>query len=431
MNSIRFRQFFRLFLFLAWLVLIFYLGSRVSYAQSPVHNFYFPIFFKGEKKVIIEPDPIPQLDTLKLEGQLPANWQFYFTMNEEKLPPTKGVSWVYDSNEGLIRETDQDQPVINMLYHPEINKITQYRFAESRFFEVLNPDTFEVERIIKAPSPYEDYLDLHDVKFSPNGDRVALMLYKPTELPVDVSGIFIPVVDFVLIEMNWPEMDTIYLYWSGLDNWDVADSTWPIDTNPDSYDAFHVNSLDYHPDPNRREMLISNRHFNEVININLDTGEIIWRLGGPHSDFTFVNDDGFSYQHTAEWTNAHNILIFDNANLTGQDTRIVEYELDYDYMEANKQISFFSNGYALAQGGVYEVWGNQGIQSRLFLISWGMVRRDEDCLMIACPLMSILDWQYQEIARFTYDQGLSGYAAYRLHGRPLPNYLTNDVDMIE
>ncbi|MHC4657344.1 MAG: aryl-sulfate sulfotransferase, partial [Planctomycetota bacterium] len=74
-----------------------------------------------------------------------------------------------------------------------------------------------------------------------------------------------------------------------------------------------------------------------VTKINSDTGEIIWRLSGAHSDFTFVNDplNGFRNQHAIRSTGNGRYLLFDNGNLHSPSvSRAVEYELDLDAMTA-------------------------------------------------------------------------------------------------
>ena len=58
----------------------------------------------------------------------------------------------------------------------------------------------------------------------------------------------------------------------------------------------HMNALDVDTD---HHLLLSSRHISEVTKIHRDTGRIIWRLGGAHSDFAFVADplNGFPNQH--------------------------------------------------------------------------------------------------------------------------------------
>jgi hypothetical protein len=61
------------------------------------------------------------------------------------------------------------------------------------------------------------------------------------------------------------------------------------------------------------------------------TGEIIWRLGGTHNQFTYINDplNGPSCQHTIRPLGNNRYTLFDNGNgHSPQVSRAVEYELD-------------------------------------------------------------------------------------------------------
>ena len=89
---------------------------------------------------------------------------------------------------------------------------------------------------------------------------------------------------------------------------------------------WHGNAID--ADGN---LLVSFRNSDEITKINSRTGEIIWRLGGKKSQFTFVNDplNGFSHQHGIRRLQNGNLILFDNGNLHSPPmSRAVEYKLD-------------------------------------------------------------------------------------------------------
>jgi hypothetical protein len=90
----------------------------------------------------------------------------------------------------------------------------------------------------------------------------------------------------------------------------------------------HMNAIDVDEDGH---LLVSSRHLSEVTKINRQTGQVIWRLGGPHSDFSFVNDplNGFSCQHDIRVVGQRRYTVFDNGNDHHPPvSRAVEYELD-------------------------------------------------------------------------------------------------------
>lgn len=130
--------------------------------------------------------------------------------------------------------------------------------------------------------------------------------------------------------------DELVFQWRAWENLDVAAIGPPQveDVRGASVRVSHMNAIDVDDDGN---ILVSSRHLNEVTKINRRTGEVIWRLGGPHSDFVFVNDplNGFSAQHDIRVVGRHRYTVFDNGNAHDPPvSRAVEYELDIENMTA-------------------------------------------------------------------------------------------------
>src|SRR5205823_4680390 len=101
-------------------------------------------------------------------------------------------------------------------------------------------------------------------------------------------------------------------------------------------DYMHINTAFRDSDNN---IIASFRHCDEVTKIYGAFGDLIWRLGGKHNQFTFSGIDAddtvhFSHQHDPERISKMHITIFDNGNLhprplAGNDTtRVLEYALD-------------------------------------------------------------------------------------------------------
>ena len=65
---------------------------------------------------------------------------------------------------------------------------------------------------------------------------------------------------------------------------------------------------------NDGHIIVSSCYLDEVTKINRQTKEIIWRLGGAHSDFIFENDEfnGFSGQHSVRVVGS--VRIFDSSS---------------------------------------------------------------------------------------------------------------------
>jgi len=77
------------------------------------------------------------------------------------------------------------------------------------------------------------------------------------------------------------------------------------------FDFFHINSIDVEPDGN---LLISARHTWTVYKVNRKTGEIMWRLGGKHSDFEMGAGTQFAWQHDARRQPDGSITLFDDGS---------------------------------------------------------------------------------------------------------------------
>jgi arylsulfate sulfotransferase len=92
-------------------------------------------------------------------------------------------------------------------------------------------------------------------------------------------------------------------------------------------DYAHVNSMFI--DPKDNNIIASFRNTDQVLKINRQTGNIMWRLGGKNSDFPMTDDQRFLRQHHATYINDNTILIFDNGFASSRNnTRIVEYTID-------------------------------------------------------------------------------------------------------
>lgn len=93
-------------------------------------------------------------------------------------------------------------------------------------------------------------------------------------------------------------------------------------------DIDHPNSLTLDLKGN---YIISFRNAGEITSIDSSTSTVLWRLGGAHNQFTFVNDplNGFSAQHFVRVLPNGHLLLFDNGwRHQPQESRAVEYVLD-------------------------------------------------------------------------------------------------------
>ncbi|MFC1569145.1 aryl-sulfate sulfotransferase [bacterium] len=124
--------------------------------------------------------------------------------------------------------------------------------------------------------------------------------------------------------------------WSSWDHLEIEDANHENLTGS-SINLVNFNSVAVDYD---EHLILSVRNYDEIIKIHRQTGEILWRLGGKHSDFQFINDpEQFTYQHDARPVpgKPNHYTLFDNGNDKPDEySRAVEYALNHDQMTAEK-----------------------------------------------------------------------------------------------
>ncbi|NNG28081.1 MAG: T9SS type A sorting domain-containing protein [Ignavibacteriaceae bacterium] len=183
--------------------------------------------------------------------------------------------------------------------------------------------------------------DFHEFLMLPNG-HVMLMSFHT--IIFDMSTI-IPggKTDCRLTIAVLQEQDSdgnVVFEWRDLDHIPITDSDEDLTGPTVLYTA--LNGFDLDDDGN---ILMSFRHLSEIIKINRATGEVIWRMGSPRSEFTYVgeHEENAPYYHARQ----HHIQRLPNGNVTLFDngeyhqppySRAVEYSLD----EVNKVATLVS-----------------------------------------------------------------------------------------
>jgi len=170
--------------------------------------------------------------------------------------------------------------------------------------------------------------DGHDLKVQPDGSYYMIgYRVNPVDLSHYVAGGSPEALERETVVQGFTAAGELILQWRAWDNYDVRDSKV-------SANFAHMNGLDIDDDGN---ILVSARHLSEVTKINRDSGEVMWRLGGAHSTFRFVNDplNGTSFQHNISALGKGRYLIFDNGDFHSPPvSRAVEYQLDLTNLTA-------------------------------------------------------------------------------------------------
>ena len=174
----------------------------------------------------------------------------------------------------------------------------------------------------------EGKTDYHDIRLLDDGGYI-LQCYDSTW--VDMGAPLPQLVRDILVIQEFNSEHNLLLNWNAMDYLSIGD--YPnINLTLPEITFMHGNSIEIDSDNN---LLLSNRVSNEVLKINRVTGEIIWIMGGPLNEFTFIDDplNGFNKQHDVRRIANGNITLFDNGTQhQPMISRAVEYAVD----ETNK-----------------------------------------------------------------------------------------------
>lgn len=210
--------------------------------------------------------------------------------------------------------------------------------------------------------------DFHEFSILPNGNLVFLSYEPATRNLSPFGGSSSGAVRDTVFQEVSPEGQVLF-QWESWPNFDYGDSVYAL--TPTDY--AHGNAVHVDTDGN---WLVSFRGFSQILKIHRTSGEVLWRLGGRDSDFTFIDDpfEGPCGQHTPSRVANGNLLIFDNgrdclpdvSNGRQGQTRIVEYALDEETMTAQLVWSYDRPGQeAVSQGSA------QRLSNGNTLIGWG------------------------------------------------------------
>lgn len=227
--------------------------------------------------------------------------------------------------------------------------------------------------------------DLHDIRLLPNGHYLMLGIESRT---MDLSGVelFPPgdapgssnavVRSGVIQELDANEQ--LVWEWHLADHIDFMEVDPARLNNPNNVDWSHSNALELDADGN---ILLSNRHFNSIIKVNRNNGEIMWSLGGASNDFGFGGDPGFWGQHDIRRLPNGHITLFDNGLADTHPCRAVEYALDETAMTATAVWSGSYGGaaWSRAMGSV------QRLDNGNTVVGWGAITPDNATFSILRP----------------------------------------------
>ncbi|CEM09679.1 unnamed protein product [Vitrella brassicaformis CCMP3155] len=212
--------------------------------------------------------------------------------------------------------------------------VLSWHDSHKQGWHIVN-DSYEEVGFIEPKHTYRS--NGHCFVIGDNGH--ALLLANRFRSGLDLSAVLdggshkAQVLDFAIQELD--EDGAVLFEWTSWNDLPIGRQYLESRQDPkelfsNNVDHLHPNSVDWTPD---NHILVSLRHLDQVIKIDRDTGEILWRLGGASSDFSFVNDTdrGFTYQHDAKMTQIDPpiVTLYDNGNRKSPErSRAVAYQLD-------------------------------------------------------------------------------------------------------
>ncbi len=267
--------------------------------------------------------------------------------------------------------------------------------------------------------------DEHDFDIFPNGRR--LMMAYDVQTGVDLSMLAPGKDSMNVIGLIVQELDAsnnVLFEWRSWDHLEFDDAMFWIQNglmnigNGGTYDYVHGNSVRYYQDT---ALLVSSRHTSDIMKISLNTGKIIWRLGGENNNWTILNDpdafnaaDGkvyyFSGQHDAHILPNGNLLFFNNDNnLLPTRSGAKEYILDESTKTATMVWRYVRPPFEGANL-ISNAMGNaQRLANGNTFINWGLIAN----VTKQFPKMTEVDAAGNIVWEFRWDVDTINYCTYR------------------
>ena len=171
--------------------------------------------------------------------------------------------------------------------------LTYYDSSPGVFYGM--DSAYSVVRTYRAGNGYR--ADPHDLQVLPNGHYMLMVLdWHVVDMSQIVPGGHPRAYVMGLIVQELDTADRVVFEWRSWDHIDITETTTEDLTSP-RIDYVHGNSLELDYDGN---ILISARNLDQVLKVNRQTGDVMWRLGGKKNEFAMgPGSQFFLRQHDA------------------------------------------------------------------------------------------------------------------------------------
>ncbi|HEY2348923.1 MAG TPA: aryl-sulfate sulfotransferase [Puia sp.] len=274
---------------------------------------------------------------------------------------TNGKLFFLDQRGSIKREVSVGKDVEN-LQKWNVNGVVRYTYFHTEGISTLEGtagtelgyemvcdsnlnilDSVKMQSFGTVDANLQNKLDVHEFIFLADKHYIYETYYRetPNNIPdslhpaagVKVAACIIQEVLNDEVVFQWDGTQYPELYSASQENNDFSDTSALLD-------YMHLNSICV--DSLDNNLIVSFRNLNEIVKLNHQTGQIIWRLGGNHSDFVLTQDQIFLRQHYPRLIeNGQTLILLDN----GHDSlraysRILEFQLNQGTKMINNFKSF-------------------------------------------------------------------------------------------
>ena len=174
--------------------------------------------------------------------------------------------------------------------------------------EIFN-GSYQHVATVRAGNGY--HADLHEIRLTPEG-TAWIDAFDPIKMNLSkLHG----VADGVLLDSVIEEVDVktglVMWEWHALGHIPLSESLNSVPGVAYPWDYIHINSVD---PGSSGDVLLSARNMWTLYDVDLQSGQIRWRLGSQHSSFKLGPGVRFYWQHDAEFQPGGLISVFDNGS---------------------------------------------------------------------------------------------------------------------
>jgi hypothetical protein len=254
----------------------------------------------------------------------------------------------------------QGQPVLTWWQDPLVST------GSSSAGVVITNSAYQQIKLVRAGNGYQ--ADLHEFSITPQGTAL-MTIY--SAIRCNLSAVGGPrdgaVADTLMQEIDLAT-GLVRFEWHSLDHVALSDSY--ASAKPTSaaqpFDFFHINAIDVTQDGS---LLIDSRNTWAAYDVNRNTGQVLWRVGGKHSSFVMGPGTRPAWQHDARQQPDGTFTFFDNgaSPQAHPQSRAIVLRLDLQHRTATL-VSRYEHSPPLLAGSQ----GNmQALSNGDWLVGWG------------------------------------------------------------